>query len=913
MFRLIMLSLILCPMLAFASSVTVFVDNNDLQFSSTSNEFERVATAQWSYSTAPGSYRLPVKHIKIILPPDAQSITFTSSITNSSTFKAKAPALSTPFYDGTSALVNKAKIQPSSHVIYQGTGKWGDVVYASFAIYPALYDPANNSLNLAKELSLTINYDNKKQDTSRFYNVPKLLSKDKSFLNRQALASLYPTTTYRTYDYLVVSTPALYNAAQSLVSFRQDQGLVTAFADINMILATTSGANEPEKLRNYLLMEYMTAPFTYLLLIGDIDVIPIAYLTPEPNGTNTVPSDFYYSDLSSDFDADNDDILGEYNSGMDYTPELIVGRIPWNSEQTVAQICARTVSFEQSNQPWKNKALLPAAMLNYADEIPDIDMERTDGATFMEYSKSNVLSSFETTTMYEQLGLYPSYYSDYTLNADTLQTLINTQSWGLVNWSAHGSAVSSARKVWLNDQNNNNLPEPSELTWFPLVNTDTFNNLANQDGSVYFCASCNNGMIDNYTQSLGEVLLKKKAVANISATRTGWYKLGWENPGWGGLSSYNYHFLENYARHSMTVGEAHAFANWMHTQYCLFGDPIDDNGIIWPELQNIYTYILYGDPAIGYTGTSEPPLAQILIWEPVGNTGNTILNGLHNLGNINVVYTNHLIDTYNYLNQFDAVFCLFGLGYGQNNYYLPSTSYEYTYLLSYLQQGGKVYMEGMVNWDQNDPLFGRFGTIAPFDHIAMIEQIFYTNSLMTQIWDYDGYNGGTQALATYGTTSQPIFYSYNQNFVNDIIAIWNRMGNSRTISSSFELAGVTSDVYTYPQFLRTILDTLGVLNSAPTSTNNNTISTLPLTVTLSPNPFNSIMTVSVKSDLPVTLSIYNVKGQLIKTSAEQPKNGTISWHWDAKDNNNRQIANGIYLLKADNGKSSKLLKAIKLH
>jgi hypothetical protein len=900
-------------MLAIASVINVSIDNTDVLNSYNTHDFERNNSSDWVYSTAPGAYRLPVKHIKVILPPNAESITHTSTILSTQSLKANAPAICTPFYDGINVLSTKSQTQPSSHIVFQGIGMWGDVCYASFAIYPALYDNAAKAYTLAQQMNITINYTAKAKETTRYYNVPKLMQQDQSFLNIDAVSSYYPASSHRTYDYLVITTPELYNAAQGLITFRQNQGLITAFADINQILASSPGANPPEKLRNYLFLEYITAPFTYLLLIGDTDVVPIAYLTPEPNGINTVPSDFYYSDLNSDFDSDNDNLLGEYNSGMDYTPELIVGRIPWNSTQTVSQICARTVSFEQPNQAWKNKALLPAAMLNYADEIPNIGMERTDGATFMEYCKSNVLSNFQTTTMYEQLGLLPSINSDYVLKADTLTALLSTQSWGLVNWSAHGSAVSSARKVWLSDQNDNNLPDTNELVWANLVNTDTFNSLANQDGSVYFCASCNNGMIDNDTPSLGETLLKKKAVADISATRTGWYKLGWENPGWGGLSSYNYHFLENYAQLRMTVGQAHAYANWLHTQYCLFGDPIDDNGIIWPELQNIYTYILYGDPAIGYPAVAQAPIAKILIWEPEGNTGNTILNGLHSVAPINVVYTNHLIDTYNYLSQFDAVFCLFGLSYGPDNYNLTNDSFEYAYLLSFLQQGGKVYMEGMVNWDQNDPLFGRFGTIAPFDHIAMIEQISYTNPFMTYIWDYEGYNGGTQALATYGGTSQPLFYSYNQNYVNDIIGIWNRIGNSRTISSSFELSGVTSDVYSYWFFLSTILDTLGVLNSAPTSTNDNTVTALPITVTLSPNPFTSMVKVHVKSDLPVTISVYNIKGQLIKTTTEIPQGGNVQWLWDAKDNKNGHVANGIYLLKADNGRETKLIKTLKLH
>ncbi len=399
-------------------------------------------------------------------------------------------------------------------------------------------------------------------------------------------------------------------------------------------------------------------------------------------------------------------------------------------------------------------------------------------------------------------------------------------------------------------------------------------------------------------------------MADIAATRTGWYKIGWDNPGWGGLNSYNYHFLENYARHGMTVGQAHSYANWLHTQYCLFGDPIDSNGIIWPELQNIYTYLLFGDPAVGYPAQTTAPEGSILVWEPLGNTGNTVVNGLLDLAPFNVVYARYLIDTYNYLNQFDAVFCLFG--FGQDAYTLTPDSTAYGFLLDYLQQGGKVYMEGMINWDPADSLFGRFGTTAPFDHVAFIEQLRYTNAEATQIWDYNGYNEGTQALETYGPTAQNLFHSYNQEHVNDVIGIWNRLGESRTISSSFQLAGVYSDTYSYPQFLAVILDTLNVYHQTPVPSTDDTNPVPALSLVAYPNPFSGSLNFAAKSDKPAKLNIYNVKGQLVRSERLASKNGVITWQWDGKNSSGKSLAAGIYLMKLDNGHGAKTIKTLKL-
>jgi hypothetical protein len=905
--------LLLLPLLLWAEVITYSPNLPALRYDATTGGFESEEGAGWSFTTAPGSYRLPVQTVNLILPPDAENITTVYTAGRAESIPGERPQLNSPYSDGSRYLSSDAVLQPSEPVASLGTGRWGEVQYVRFTIFPCLYDESAKAYRKYDSFTLSVQYERGGKSEAAAYQVPKLLYDDASFANKEVLTRWYGQGKSRLYDYLVITTPELYNAAQSLVSYRQSQGLVTAFADIATVLANTGGTTPADKLRNYLIGEYINAGFTYLLLIGDIDLIPIAYLTPEPNGFETVPSDFYYSDLSSNFDSDNDGKLGEYNSGMDFTPELYVGRIPWNDTSTVSQIADRAVSFETTGQSYRNRVLLPAAMLNYAAEDNEGLFERTDGAVWAEYCKNTALRQYQVTTMYEQAGLLPSFPSDYPLRADTLAALLANQNWGIVNWSAHGSPTSSARKVWMTDSDNDNLPDSFEMNWYTLVENSTFTNLPNQNGSVYFCASCLNGTIDGNEPSLGEWLLRKKAVADIAATRTGWYKIGWENPGWGGLSSYNYHFLENYASHHMTVGQAHAYANLLHTQYCLFGDPIDSNGIIWPELQNIYTYMLFGDPAIGYPSQTSATAGNILIWEPVGNTGQTIVNQLLDLAPFNVVYATHLIDTYNYLNQFDAVFCLFGLGYGPDVYNLQPTSFEYQYLLSYLQQGGKVYMEGMLNWNGDDPLLGRFGTIAPFDHVAMIDQIRYGNIGMEMIlWDYDGYNGGTQALATSGATAQPLFWSYNQDYVSDIIAVWNQLGSSRTIGSSYNLAGAYSDVYPNTLMLSIILDTLDVWHQAPVANADTYIVPAILEASAAPNPFSELLQIAIKADKPVRISIYNTKGQTVRETVATVKNGIANWIWDGRNSKGNPVSEGIYLVRVSVGTGSRVLKTLRL-
>ncbi len=88
--------------------------------------------------------------------------------------------------------------------------------------------------------------------------------------------------------------------------------------------------------------------------------------------------------------------------------------------------------------------------------------------------------------------------------------------------------------------------------------------------------------------------------------------------------------------------------------------------------------------------------------------------------------------------------------------------------------------------------------------------------------------------------------------------------------------------------------------------------TMPAISRIYPNPFRS--RVSIELSLPkteaLTVSVYNLKGQLVRTLFKGDKSaGTQSLIWDGTDLHNRQCSPGIYLvrLQSDNGVSHRKL------
>ena len=83
-----------------------------------------------------------------------------------------------------------------------------------------------------------------------------------------------------------------------------------------------------------------------------------------------------------------------------------------------------------------------------------------------------------------------------------------------------------------------------------------------------------------------------------------------------------------------------------------------------------------------------------------------------------------------------------------------------------------------------------------------------------------------------------------------------------------------------------------------------------------PNPFNPTTTInySLKENTKVSLNIYNIKGQLVKTLVNEVlPAGEHSIIWDGSDSNGNQVSSGIYFYKLNvNGKTEAVKKCLLL-
>ncbi len=171
---------------------------------------------------------------------------------------------------------------------------------------------------------------------------------------------------------LIVAPAKLVGSLQDFAAFKRNS-LPTRVVSLETTLKSP-GYDDPEKLKHYLFNAWKKEHMGYVLLVGDGDIMPMRYMTldrvtPAAFDTAFYPSDMYYADLAKQEGTFEDwngnkasfhsgyfgEVHGEKNKGdvinfdgIDYRPEIAVGRWPVDSPEEVAIVTQKTMRYEKS-------------------------------------------------------------------------------------------------------------------------------------------------------------------------------------------------------------------------------------------------------------------------------------------------------------------------------------------------------------------------------------------------------------------------------------------------------------------------------------------------------------------------------------------------------------------------------------
>lgn len=406
-------------------------------------------------------------------------------------------------------------------------------------------------------------------------------------------------------EYVIITTAAVQTNSTQLANFvadKQAHGFTVA-VKTEADWGGGTGNTAADNIRNWLAANYAVLGIRYVLLIGDPNPatggVPMKMTYPRSGAGSyeDSPTDYYYADLTSNWDTDGDGKYGEWSSDISSKPlhEVLVGRIPvYNAVySTLDSVLAKTIAYNNATDiAWRENILLPMAVSNYANEDGS-GRPRCDGHSLGEAIKTNLADprSYGTWRLYEQAGLTPvTAACEAPLTSTNVVSRWAANPYGIVAWWGHGSATGAYRKYWHSDDDSDGVPDDGEMYKPSFFTSSNTTSLDDAHPSVVFQVSCNNGD-PGYTTNLGYSLLKQGAIGTYSASRVSWYAVTNWSPSlgttYGDNASYAYYgtkrLVENPATETTgaalqwcreNLGTSWGNSSWMNcTDFNLYGDP----------------------------------------------------------------------------------------------------------------------------------------------------------------------------------------------------------------------------------------------------------------------------------------------------------------------------------------------------
>jgi hypothetical protein len=184
------------------------------------------------------------------------------------------------------------------------------------------------------------------------------------------------------YEYLIICTDSVASGFDSLATWKTKKGYRTKVAKLGEIFNEYSGKDDMDKIRNCIIDYFKNHGCIYVLVAGKGYVLETRKCYLPGMDPTLVPTEMYYADLDGTWDDNNNSQYGEPGDGQDYYYDVLLGRLPITSENTIAPLADKILIYEGANagstqNPWdySNKMLFMAGYLD----------AQTDASTTKDY------------------------------------------------------------------------------------------------------------------------------------------------------------------------------------------------------------------------------------------------------------------------------------------------------------------------------------------------------------------------------------------------------------------------------------------------------------------------------------------------------------------------------------------------
>jgi hypothetical protein len=229
--------------------------------------------------------------------------------------------------------------------------------FALSSFTPLKYNPATGHTSYYKKVTIRITTRPGPDALHALENISSsatALNRVEKLAQNPEMMGKYPAKSNRTIGYqMLIITPAAYLADFAQLSNQYlMEGIKTSVVTTETIQSSMTGVDMPEKIRNYIIQEYQNNSIEYVLLGGDVELMPYRgfYCFVQSSSAYedwNIPSDLYYSSLDGNWNTNGDDKWGEPGED-DLLPDVAVARLPFSNHTELAAMLHKSVSYQFS-------------------------------------------------------------------------------------------------------------------------------------------------------------------------------------------------------------------------------------------------------------------------------------------------------------------------------------------------------------------------------------------------------------------------------------------------------------------------------------------------------------------------------------------------------------------------------------
>ncbi len=403
----------------------------DLSYSQT-NGYDVASIEGCHMEDRTGAPFLPIKTLSIAIPEDQdvasvqilgvqqQELPGTYNILP--TQESQVPGEPAPdFINGDPDIYNVNAQYPAISISYSCHGFRSGVHLVHLQFYPLTYNPITQKLYLTTQIQYQLQYTNASHDPvkprkmlqSSYLQLKETIKSRvenpaaidtylqpaniENFSGASFAPDEFPNINGQAVEYVIITNENLAGDFQEIADWKTKKGVPAVVRTVEWIYSYYPGVDQAEKVRNFIIDAYQNWGAHYIVLGGDIDVVPVRYawmgtfcghiLSHNPSGP-FIPADMYFACLDGNWNTDGDATFGEANwnrsndgtfykdddddiniDQVDREPEIYIGRIPVEDYQDIngeytelKRFITKFFEYTKSSQGNENNCLLFSSM-----------------------------------------------------------------------------------------------------------------------------------------------------------------------------------------------------------------------------------------------------------------------------------------------------------------------------------------------------------------------------------------------------------------------------------------------------------------------------------------------------------------------------------------------------------------------